>query len=66
MPLVCIANYLVIFDPLFPLGFAFLFPYLDDWFLLTPFAHNLLQCVQEPVASSLQAILEDPTTPHDT
>jgi hypothetical protein len=63
MPLVRVANYLVIFDPSFPLGFAFLFPYLDDWFLLSPFAHNLLQRVQEPVASSVQAILEDPTTP---
>jgi hypothetical protein len=48
MPMYCIPQYFVIFDAQFPLGFAFLFPYLDDWLLLTPFSHQLLQLVEEP------------------
>ena len=35
MPTVYIHNYFVIFDPGFPLDFAFLFPYHDDWVIVT-------------------------------
>ena len=48
MPTYRIPQYFVIFDAQFPLGFAFLFPYLDDWLLLAPFSHQLLQLVEEP------------------
>jgi hypothetical protein len=37
MPTYRIPQYFVIFDAQFPLGFAFLFPFLDDWLLLAPF-----------------------------
>ena len=36
MPTVYIHNYFVIFDPGFPLNFAFLFPYNDNWVILIP------------------------------
>jgi hypothetical protein len=48
MPTYRIPQYFVIFDAQFPLGFAFLFPFLDDWLLLAPFSHQLLQLVEEP------------------
>jgi hypothetical protein len=48
MPTILIGNYLVIFNHSFPLRFAFLFPYLDNWILLAPFSHQLLQRVEEP------------------
>jgi hypothetical protein len=51
MPTYCIPQYFVIFDTQFPLGFAFLFPFLDDWLLLAPFSHQLLQLVEEPTPS---------------
>jgi hypothetical protein len=46
MPTYRIPQYFVIFDAQFPLGFAFLFPFLDDWLLLAPFSHQLLQLVE--------------------
>jgi hypothetical protein len=48
MPTYRIPQYFVIFDTQFPLGFTFLFPFLDDWLLLAPFSHQLLQLVEEP------------------
>jgi hypothetical protein len=47
MPTYRIQQYFVIFNAQFPLGFAFLFPFLDDWLLLAPFSHQLLQLVEE-------------------
>jgi hypothetical protein len=51
MPTYRIPQYFVIFDTQFPLGFAFLFPFLDDWLLLAPFSHQLLHLVEEPTPS---------------
>jgi hypothetical protein len=51
MPTYRIPHYFVIFDTQFPLGFAFLFPFLDDWLLLAPFSHQLLQLVEETTYS---------------
>ena len=48
MPIVYIRNYLVIFDPGFPLEFAFLFPLNDDWVILIPQGHQLLVRVEDP------------------
>jgi hypothetical protein len=48
MPTYHIPQYFVIFDAQFPLGFAFLFPFFDNWLLLAPFSHQLLQLVEEP------------------
>ena len=48
MPLVFVRNYFVIFDPGFPLEFAFLFPYRDDWVILVPQGHQLLIHVEDP------------------
>ena len=48
MPTVYVHNYLVIFDPGFPLDFAFLFPYHDDWVILIPQGHQLLVHVEDP------------------
>jgi hypothetical protein len=48
MPTYRIPQYFVIFDVQFPLGFTFLFPFLDNWLLLAPFSHQLLQLVEEP------------------
>ena len=48
MPTVFIHVYFVIFDPGFPLEFAFLFPYHDDWVILIPQGHQLLVCVEDP------------------
>jgi hypothetical protein len=45
MPTYRIPHYFVIFHEQFPLGFAFLFPFLDDWLLLAPFSHQVLQLV---------------------
>jgi hypothetical protein len=53
MPTYRIPQYFVIFDAQFPLGFAFLFPFLDDWLLLAPFSHQLLQLVEEPTYSHI-------------
>jgi hypothetical protein len=53
MPMYCIPAYLVIFGPSFPLGFAFLFPFLDDWLVLVPFSHQWLQRVEEPTNSNI-------------
>jgi hypothetical protein len=41
MPMYHIPQYFVIFDAQFPLGFALLFPFLDDWLLLAPFSHHV-------------------------
>jgi hypothetical protein len=41
MPTYRIPHYFVIFHEQFPLGFAFLFPFLDDWLLLAPFSHHV-------------------------
>jgi hypothetical protein len=51
MPTYRIPHYFVIFDEQFPLGFAFLFPFLDDWLLLAPFSHQLLHLVEESTHS---------------
>jgi hypothetical protein len=51
MPTYQIPHYFVIFHEQFPLGFAFLFPFLDDWLLLAPFSHQLLQLVEESTYS---------------
>jgi hypothetical protein len=51
MPTYRIPHYFVIFHEQFPLGFAFLFPFLDDWLLLAPFSHQLLQLVEESTYS---------------
>jgi hypothetical protein len=51
MPTYRIPHYFVIFHEQFPLGFAFLFPFLDDWLLLAPFSHQLLQLVEESTHS---------------
>jgi hypothetical protein len=52
MPTYRIPHYFVIFDAQFPLGFVFLFPFLDDWLLLAPFSHQLLlHLVEEPTHS---------------
>jgi hypothetical protein len=51
MPTYRIPQYFVIFDAQFPLGFAFLFPFLDNWLLLAPFSHQLLHLVEEPTPS---------------
>ena len=48
MPTVFIHNYFVIFDPGFPLDFAFLFPYHDNWVILIPQGHQLLVHVEDP------------------
>ena len=48
MPVVYICNYFVIFDPGFPLEFAFLFPYHDDWVILVPQGHQLLVHIKDP------------------
>ena len=45
---VFIRTYLVIFDPGFPLEFAFLFPYNHNWVILIPQGHQLLVCVEDP------------------
>ena len=49
MPMVFICNHFVIFNPGFPLEFAFLFPYHDDWVILIPQGHQLLICVEDPI-----------------
>ena len=48
MPTIFIRHYFVIFDPGFPLDFAFLFPYNDDWVILVPQGHQLLVRVEDP------------------
>ena len=48
MPTIFIRHYFVIFDPGFPLEFAFLFPYNDDWVILVPQGHQLLVRVEDP------------------
>ena len=48
MPTVYIRNYFVIFDPGFPLDFAFLFHYNDDWVILIPQGHQLLVRIKDP------------------
>ena len=48
MPTVYIRNYFVIFAPDYPLGFAFLFLYHDDWILLVPQGHQLLIRIEDP------------------
>ena len=47
-PVVQVTHYFVIFAPDFPLEFAFLFPYHDDWILLIPQGHQLLIRVEDP------------------
>ena len=48
MPITYIRRYFVIFDPGFPLEFAFLFPLNDDWVILIPQGHQLLVRVEDP------------------
>ena len=43
-PIVQVMHYFVIFNPVYPLGFTFLFPYCDNWILLVPQDHQLLMC----------------------
>jgi hypothetical protein len=43
MPTIRVQAYFVIYDPSFPLGFAFVFPYLDDWIILAPVSDTLVQ-----------------------
>ena len=47
-PVVQVTHYFIIFDPTYPLGFAFLFPYRDDWILLIPQGHQLLIQIEDP------------------
>ena len=47
-PVVQVTRYFVIFSSDYPLGFAFLFPYHDDWILLIPQGHQLLIRVEDP------------------
>jgi hypothetical protein len=42
--------YLVIVNPALPLGYAYLFPYLDDYILLIPRADPLRQVVEVPTS----------------
>ena len=49
MPTVFIRNYFVIFNPGFPLDFAFLFPYHNDWVILIPQGHQLLVHIKDPM-----------------
>ena len=48
MSTVFMHNYFVVFDPGFPLEFAFLFPYHDDWVVLIPQGHQLLVRIKDP------------------
>ena len=47
-PVIQVTHYFVIFAPDYPLGFAFLFPYHDDWILLVPQGHQLLIRIEDP------------------